>query len=504
MKVILSSLFTLLISAGMLTAQPYINWSKNISNSRSVIPNEMIKGPSGSYYAAGRLGANGWLIRVGRDLGTIWEKETVGGSGLDAFQGGFNQLTTTKNGDLVVAGGAYSSDGDLPGNYGEQDGWIMKINVHGDVVWSRNYGTSGYDNCTGLLEAEDGGYYAMFNSYGNDKDFPSQRGVSDIWVAKLNFRGDIEWTKQFGGTQREYAFSWVQGDNGNITIAARSESMDLDLAGSDGTPALWLFQIDENGELQWSKTYAGVIDLFHLEKTSDNGFIVCGKTFMASNYLSNNGKDDGFIKKFDANGNLEWAKNYGGPEGESLTRITELSDGNFMAIGKSFSESGDLPGHYGKGDCWVLKVDKDGDIMWSKNIGGTNGDSGVNIIEEEPGEYFIHLYNGSFDGDFEGTLITPGATIVKLSETLSSVSPFNALDINVFPTLMAQGDPLNVRFPDSMDYRFRLFDISGKKIVDLNLEGPETQVKTTSIPVGSYIYLVEQGEFKNSGKIVIH
>ena len=464
----------------------------------------MIPGPNGSYYAAGRLGADAWVVRLSSNLSTMWEKEKLGGSGLDAFQGGASQLISTKNGDLLVAGSSYSNDGNLPGNYGDQDAWIIRIDLEGRIVWSRNYGTSGYDNCTGLLPASDGGYYAMFNSYGDDNDFPSQRGVSDIWIAKLNFKGDIEWTKQFGGSQREYAFSWVQLDNGNITVAARSESIDMDLAGSDGTPALWLFQVDEHGNLLWSKTYAGVIDLFHMEKTSDDGFIVCGKSFMASNYISNNGKDDGFIKKFDSNGELMWAKNYGGTEGEALTRIKELSDGNFIAVGNSFSNNGDLPGHYGKGDCWVLKVDPDGKIIWSKNIGGGNGDSGSNIIEEEPGEYFIHLYNGSFDGDFEGTLITPGATVVKLSETISSVSSFNKLEIDVYPSLAGQGDPLNIRFPDSMNYRFRLLDINGKKIMDRNLQGTESQVNTNSIPVGSYIYLIERGEFRNSGKIVIH
>lgn len=494
----------LLFTCSMLIAQPGIEWSRNVSSNRSVIPNHIIPGPDQGYYVAGRLGANGWAARLDGNFNILWENGEVGGSGLDAFQGGNDQLLMTTEGDLLVAGGATSSDGLLPGNYGEQDAWIVKFSKNGDILWSRNYGSSLYDVCTGLLNAPNGGFYALFNSYGNDADFPEQRRVADLWVAKMSADGEILWKKPYGGTQREYGFSWVGLPDGQIVIAARAESIDMDLAGTDGTPALWLLKINGQGDIQWSRTYAGMIDQFHLSSTRDGGFIVCGKAFRESVYFSNHGKDDAFIMRFDNDGKMLWANHYGGSAGDHFNRITPLKDGSFVCVGSSFSDDGDLDAHYGKGDAWILRTNGKGEVIWSRTIGGTNGDVGTSLLETGDSLYSLFMYNGSFDGDFSSTSITPGPTIVRLDEALSTANRFNVLNVRLDTDVVTRGKPFGVNLPSDEPFLFRLYDPKGRLRFEQQLTGPKALIPTTRIEKGVHIYEISQGERINSGKVIIY
>lgn len=486
-----------------LFGQPGLEWAKNLSTSRSA-PNGIIAGPSNSYYSAGRLGGDAWAVRVNESFDKIWENGSLGGTALDAIQGGKNQLLLTSDGGLLMCGYSSSSDGNLDSNYGDQDGWIIKMSKAGNVVWSKNYGTDKYDVCTGLLNAPGGGYYAMFESAGESHDFTSSHGDLDIWVTRLDGSGNFLWKKQFGGSDRDYGYSWVLHQNGNITIAARSESADVDLTGTEGTPALWLFQIDPNGNLVWSKTYAALFDLFSLSTTNDNGLIVCGKAFSSSTYFGNKGGQDGFIMKFKSNGSLEWSKNYGGSENDDFASITPLSDGNYLAVGTSFSEDGDVNKHHGKGDAWVIKISPTGQILWSRTLGGTNGDAGVSAFEINNREFIVLIFSGSFDGDFRVPGVRPGPTVVKLNERLSNNAFANQLDFQINPNPVPQGDHIHIELPDTGEYQVRLFDISGKLSYKQKVMGSTSSIPTNMLEPGMYMYYIQKGEQVAIGKLLIH
>jgi hypothetical protein len=494
--------FLLLFYSYPLIAQPGIEWAKNLSTTRS-IPNGIIVGPANSYYSAGRLGGNAWAARVNESFDIIWEHNSLGGSALDAIQGGKNQLIQTPDGGLLMCGYSTSGDGYLSNNYGDHDGWIIKLNKEGDIVWSKNYGTDKYDICTGLLNAPEGGYYGMFESVGQNNDFTLSYGDMDIWVTRMDGAGNFLWKKQFGGSDRDYGHSWVMSPNGNITIAARSESADIDLAGTEGTPALWLFQIDPNGNLVWSKTYAGLFDLFSLSSSNDNGFIACGKAFSSSTYFGNNGGHDGFVMKFNSDGSLDWAKNYGGSENDGFASITPLSDGNYLAVGTSISDDGDVNSQHGKGDAWVIKISPKGQILWSRTLGGTNGDAGVAAIEVNKQEFIVLIYNGSFDGDFRDPGVRPGPTIVKLNEQLSNNAYANLLDFRIIPTPVLYGDHINIELPDTDEYLVQLFDISGKLSYKKVLAGTLSSIPTNMLKPGMYMYYVQKGERVAIGKLLI-
>jgi hypothetical protein len=124
------------------------------------------------------------------------------------------------------------------------------------------------------------------------------------------------------------------------------------------------------GLLQWAKTYGGSGDETAMNVkplTQENGFIFCGETFSADP------AGDGFIAKIDSAGNLAWWKNTGGPGYDVLYAVRPLGDGGFITAG--LIQTG--PADY---DALMLRLDANGDTLWSRVLGGPGIDHAVQII----------------------------------------------------------------------------------------------------------------------------
>ncbi|HVI47121.1 MAG TPA: RHS repeat-associated core domain-containing protein [Chitinophaga sp.] len=130
----------------------------------------------------------------------------------------------------------------------------------------------------------------------------------------------------------------------------------------------------------------------YMERTTDNGYIMVGSTTGNSK-----GGRDAYVIKTDNKGNLSWAKTYGGAKDDWFTRIKQTSDGGYIAIGGTKSGAHNM-------DVLIIKMNGNGDVTWSKNIGfGTsNGEECRDIIQTSDGGY---AFSGNYDiapstGDF--------------------------------------------------------------------------------------------------------
>src|SRR5690606_15188651 len=87
----------------------------------------------------------------------------------------------------IVAGMSNSNDGDVTGNHGEGDDyWIVKLDELGEIEWQKSLGGSGeYDFSYGVRQDADGGYVIAGSSDSNDGDVTGNHGESDFWVVKL-------------------------------------------------------------------------------------------------------------------------------------------------------------------------------------------------------------------------------------------------------------------------------------------------------------------------------
>lgn len=160
------------------------------------------------------------------------------------------------------------------------------------------------------------------------------------------------------------------------------------------------------GELSWSKTYGGTQDEYMtgVVKTNDGGFIVLGYTQSNDgDVIKSNSMIDIWLSKYDSSGNLVWSKTIGGSNNDYGTSIIPTKDGNFVIAGYSASNDGDVPGNLGMHDFYVCKINNNGDILWSKNYGFMSHDHAHKIIETQDGGFFVGGY-----ADYAGIEGTPG------------------------------------------------------------------------------------------------
>jgi hypothetical protein len=118
-----------------------------------------------------------------------------------------------------------------------------------------------------------------------------------------------------------------------------------------------------------------------LIQTSDGGYAIAGYT---SSFGA--GEADVYVVKLDANGNLQWTKTIGGPESEEGNSLIQTSDGGYAIAG--YTESFGA----GKMDVYVIKLDATGNLQWTRTIGGKKEDMGTSLIQTSDGGYAIAGY----------------------------------------------------------------------------------------------------------------
>jgi len=126
-------------------------------------------------------------------------------------------------------------------------------------------------------------------------------------------------------------------------------------------------------------------------KTPDGGYAVLGYTQSMDLDVLNksNNSYDYWLIKFDAFGNQEWQKVYGGSDDDRGQEIINTSDGGYAIIGSSKSQDGDVSLNYGFNDFWVLKISNSGNLIWEKSFGYSGSDNGFSIIQTQDNGYLI-------------------------------------------------------------------------------------------------------------------
>ncbi|MFT4943102.1 MAG: hypothetical protein ACI8RH_000840 [Flavobacteriales bacterium] len=236
------------------------------------------------------------------------------------------------------------------------------------------------------------------------------------------FLGEIEFVKTFGGSQNDNIISVVQASDGGYVLMGSTESVDGDITGKSSTDVdFWLLKTTPLGEVIFNKVYGGSnTDIAaSLINTKDGGFIVCG--YSASNdgdVSGNEGFQDYWITKLDANGTITWEKNYGFAGIDQALRIIETTNGNFFTTGFFDVSASENQGNddgkiavpevnaskntlHGVGEFWGILMDRNGDRIWRRYFGGSNNDRSYDVVEAEDGGFF--MIGSSESSDFDIT-----------------------------------------------------------------------------------------------------
>jgi uncharacterized repeat protein (TIGR01451 family) len=328
-----------------------------------------------------------------------WQK-CIGGTSYE----GINYTALTSDGGYIFVGESNSEDGDLSGLvHDDRDIWVVKMSASKEIEWQKRFGGTEFETPCSIVQATDGGYTLLAYTPSNDGDVSGNHGLNDVWIVKLSSIGAIQWQKCLGGTNYELAYDLIKTSDGGYAVLGRTESNDGDVNGQHGLADGWVVKLSSSGAIQWQKCLGGSNEerLLSINQTKDGGFIISGYTSSIDGDVSgNHGKNDAWIIKLSALGAIEWQKCLGGSEEEFILSVIQTSDGGYVGTGSSNSNDGDVSGgRLGYANVWVVKLSSLGVIQWQKNFGGFLDDKGQSIIQTSDAGYILAAVTGSNDGD---------------------------------------------------------------------------------------------------------
>lgn len=314
----------------------------------------MSNSPDGD--VGGVLGAlDIWLVRLDASGNTLWS-HTYGGSGMEEP----NRVRSTADGGFIIAAFTYSDDGDIALQQGLFDAWLLKVDANGVLEWQRTYGGSSGDLARDVIETTDGGYAFIGASWSNDGDVSGNHGQYDAWVVKVDTAGAIQWQRAYGGTAWDDGTAIVQCADGGYAFTGQVESNNGDISGNHGLNDAWLVRLDDAGNVLWQRCLGGSSydGAWSLVQTADNGFAVGAVTLSNNGDVSgNHGSSDIWLVRVDPAGSIVWQRAYGGTQAEEGAMLLPDTGDGYVFTATTYSNNGDVSGNHGERDIWVVKLD---------------------------------------------------------------------------------------------------------------------------------------------------
>ncbi len=370
-----------------------------------------------------------WIVKLDAEGNLSWQK-SLGGTGVDWARA----IAQTADGGFIVAGYSDSNNGDVTGNHGSQDYWIVKLDELGNITWQKSLGGTLSDEANAVSQTDDGGYIVGGYSYSIDGDVSGNHGANDYWVVKIDSSGSIQWQKSLGGTAADEANSIAQASDGGFVIAGTSESNDGDVTSAHGLQDFWVVKLNSSGDLEWEKTLGGSSydKAYSISQTTDAGFIVAGETQSADgDVLMNHGSGDVWIVKLDSYGNLESEQTFGGSGEDAAYSIEQTADGGFVTAGTTLSADGDVSSNLGYQDYWIVKLACNApEIFYVDSDGDGYGNSALTISSCIPVSGYV---NDSTDCNDSDSSVHPDAPEIQnngIDDNCNGV-------IDEFPTTIA-------------------------------------------------------------------
>ncbi len=443
-----------------------------------------------------------------------------------------NSIDQTTDGGYIIAGFTDANGGDVTGNHGAKDYWIVKLDALGNLVWQKSLGGSADDVPYSIQQTNDDGYIVTGYTESNDGDVTDHHGMKDIWIVKMDVTGSIVWQKTFGGSYNDASFSIQQTNDGGYIVGGYCGSTDTDVLVPSG---FLIFKLDASANVVWKKSLPGIIGQFAkvLRQTADGGYIAGGAydttTSLYPRYESR-------VYKLDATGNEVW-RNSDLLGHHFINAVLQSSDGNFIAVGFNQSLSSNPPiNHYQGCKSNLVKLDTNGHNIWLTEIGnyGSGEFPAANMVtsvcETVDGGYvvgdtyfigtseaWIEKYNASGDlvwrmilqpgssGDIQqtsdgGFVFCNGSFgITKLTHEILSSSGFESIEPSViYPNPTQNEISLNTK---EVYQSVSITDITGKLLFQTNEQ--KDKISLSDYESGVYLINIQFTSGKNETHKII-
>ena len=361
------------------------------------------------------LSANGstdtFIQKLDSNGNFLWAKNIEGSD-----QNHGNSIVLDISGNIYITGYFEETADFDPGinvynltSAGDKDVFILKLDTNGDFIWAKQMGGAHLDSGHSITLDQSGNIYttgwfsgtANLDTQSGGNTQLVSAGLTDIFVVKLNSDGDFLWANAIGGVENDYGYSIAVDMSNNAYITGMFHStVDFDPGNGNfsltslGSTDIFVQKSDTDGNFIWAKQMGGINSSYGYALTVDNaGSVYTTGTIQgpvdfdpSTNVytLTSVGINDIFIQKMDTDGNFVWAKQLGQIGHDFGRSITLNTFGNIFITGRfsgtvDFNPSNDVTNNLtavGSIDVFILKLDNNGNYLWSTSIGGSQFDSG--------------------------------------------------------------------------------------------------------------------------------
>ena len=284
---------------------------------------------------------------------------------LPGMQGGLSMIETSDGG--FVATGQHEANG----SFGDCDTYVYRIDQCGNLVWMKLYGTEMQEGAKNIEELANGDFLIAGLAEFGGKGF----------LMRINNDGDIIWNKTFPFWMLTFS---SESADGNILATA--------IGWGGGTN---LLKVDANGSLIWAKVINDIGSYgMYIKHLSNEDFVI---TSVASE------TSDFYAARLDPNGNILWSKSYGQGwvEGDHTSYSNKgLVDevNNSLIVTSPIMETSNWDE-----DVLVTSLNlSDGNVQWSRRIGGTQLDQSRDIVKTSTG-YAVLGHTSSYSAEVDPT-----------------------------------------------------------------------------------------------------
>jgi len=438
---------------------------------------------------------DGWVVKLSSG-GTVQWTKSIGGTGNDVL----SKVVLTSDGGYICVGYTYSTDGDVSGNHGNADIWVVKLDAYGNLQWQKCLGGSANDIGYDIMQTVDGKYTLIGSTQSSDGNVTGFIGVQDAWVANLDTAGNLLWERCLGSTSLDFGYGIMAGPDGGYIASIEANGHDGTLTGLGGgqSPNGYVLELSDTATMVQGK-WIGSNSYGYGSKTIDNnhfylmsslqyctsntafqvqefdtsfnqtgstntfgycgpysynyfvqpgggtmitlgngGGVLAGATDDASTYTLK-GSIDAYVANF---GSHTWGKVYGGSGADFFNGIVAMNDYDFIVAGYTSSNNGDVSGNHGGNDFWVVRLSHfntvRGTVFLDYNKNGTM-DSGEPLLND----VLVQSSGG------------PG--IVSGSSTVNGIFN-NIVDTGTYSTTVISSVPYYTPVPASHSSIFTAYD----------------------------------------------
>ncbi|MBL7922636.1 MAG: T9SS type A sorting domain-containing protein [Bacteroidia bacterium] len=226
----------------------------------------------------------------------------------------------------------------------------------------------------------------------------------------------------YGGSNNESLQKILPTSDSGFIFAGHTWSSNQQVLGQHGARDMWVVKCDAAGQIQWQRCLGGSAEEAALCLFAEDSAFVIGGHAASSNGNVNGhiGDDDFWLVKLRANNTIQWKKCFGGSYMDQMYDVIPMAVGGYLMAGFTFSNDVDVSGLHGPpatwADAWVVKIDAQRNILWQRSLGGTASDAAYKLIELPGGHIIVAAMSNSSDGDITQPRGNRDIWMLKLDE----------------------------------------------------------------------------------------